>query len=50
MTCFQEAGVAGRLVVMAAFQDGASEGVICGDIDTAFVRKDAGLDLPISQA
>ena len=36
-------------MIMASFQDGASEGVICGDIDTALVRKDASLDLPVSQ-
>ena len=40
----------GRFVIVASFQDGASEGVICGDIDAAFVGKDAGLDLPVSQA
>ena len=40
----------GRLVIMAAFQDGASERVIRRNIDTAFIRKDAGLDLPVSQA
>ena len=48
MARFQEAGVTGGFVIMAAFQDGASEGVICGNIDTALVRKDAGLDLPVS--
>ena len=37
-------------MIMASFQDGASEGVVCGNIDTAFVCKDAGLDLPVSQA
>ena len=50
MTRFQEAGVTGRLVIMASFQDGAPKGIICGDIDTAFVRQDAGLNLPISKA
>ena len=50
MARFQEAGVTGRLVIMATFQDGASEGIVCGDIDTAFIHKDAGFDLPVSQA
>ena len=35
---------------MAALEDGAAEGVVGGDIDTALVRKDAGLDLPVGQA
>ena len=39
-----------RFVIVASFKDGASEGVICGDIDAAFVSKDAGFDLPVSQA
>ena len=35
---------------MAAFQDGVTEGVVCGNIDASFIREDAGLDLPIGQA
>ena len=50
MTRFQEAGVAGRFMIMAPFEDGTPEGIICRDIDTAFVREDAGLDLPVSEA
>ena len=37
-------------VVMATSEDGASEGVIGRDVDAAFVGKDAGFDLPVSQA
>ena len=37
-------------MVMAAFEDGAAKGVVCGNIDTSLVRKDAGLDLPVGQA
>ena len=37
-------------MIMAVVEDGAAEGFVCGDIDTAFVHKDAGLDLPVSQA
>ena len=35
---------------MAAFEDSAAKGVVRGDIDTSFVRKDAGFDLPVGQA
>ena len=47
LACFQEAGVAGRLMIMAAFENGTAKGVVCGDVDTAFVGKDAGFDLPV---
>ena len=50
LACFQEAGVAGRVVIMAAFEDGAAKGVVGGDIDVAFVSEDACLDLPISKS
>ena len=49
LACFQETGVAGRLVIMAACKNGVAEGVICGDVDTAFVGKDARFDLPVSE-
>ena len=39
-----------RFVVMASFKDGAAERIICRDIDMAFVREDAGFDLPIGEA
>ena len=45
----QEAGVAGGMVIMASFENGAAEGVICRDVDTALVGKDASLNLPIGQ-
>ena len=35
---------------MAALEDGATEGVVCRDVDAAFVHKNAGFDLPVSQA
>ena len=35
---------------MAALEDGVMEGVVGGNIDTPFVREDAGLDLPVGQA
>ena len=50
LASFQEAGMIGGFMIMAALEDGATEGVICGDVDATFVRKDAGLDLPVSQA
>ena len=50
LTSFQKAGVACGFMIVAPFQDGAPKGIICGDIDTAFVRQDAGLNLPISKA
>ena len=47
---FQEAGVSGGLVIVAARKDGAAEGVVGRDIDTALIGEDAGLDLPVSEA
>ena len=35
---------------MASFKDGAAEGVVSGDIDTALVSEDASFDLPVSKA
>ena len=49
LASFQEARVTGGLMIMAALEDGAAEGIIRGDIDTAFVCEDAGLNLPISK-
>ena len=49
VTRFQEAGVTGRRVIVAAFQDGPSERVIRRNIDTALIREDASVDLPVSQ-
>ena len=50
LASFQEARVAGGCMIMTALEDGTAKGVVCGDIDTAFVREDAGLDLPVGQA
>ena len=47
LSCLQEARVTGGLVIMAALEDGTAEGVVRGDIDTAFVREDAGFNLPV---
>ena len=49
LACFQEAGMSGRLVIVAAFKNGAAKGVIGRDIDTAFIGEDAGFDLPVGQ-
>ena len=35
---------------MAALEDGTAEGVVGRDINAAFISKDAGFDLPVSQA
>ena len=37
-------------MVMAAFENGTAEGIVCGDIDMALVSEDACLDLPISKS
>ena len=47
---FQEAWVAGRFVIMAAFENSAAKGVVRGDIDAALVSEDACLNLPISES
>ena len=47
---FQEARVASRFMIMAACENGMAKGVVCGDIDAAFVSKDAHLDLPVSES
>ena len=44
---FQEAGVSGGFMIVASCKDGAAEGVVGGDIDTAFIGKDAGFNLPV---
>ena len=49
LASFQEAGMAGGLMIMAAFEDGTAEGVVCRDVDTSLVSKDAGFDLPVSE-
>ena len=49
LASFQEAGMTGRFVIVAAFEDGTAKRVVRGDVDTAFVRKDAGVNLPVSQ-
>ena len=37
-------------MIVAAFKNVAAEGIICGDIDTAFVGEDSSLNLPVSKA
>ena len=49
LACFQEAGVAGRGMIVAAFENRAAEGVVRGDVDTTLISKDAHLDLPVSE-
>ena len=41
--------MAGRLVVMAACENGAAEGIVHRDIDMAFVGEDSRVDLPVSE-
>ena len=50
LTCFQEAWVAGRFMIMAALENSAAKGVVCGDIDAALVGEDACFDLPIGES
>ena len=50
LTSFQEAGMTGRFVIVTTLEDGAAEGVVCGDIDTVFVSEDTGFDLPVGEA
>ena len=50
LASFQEAGVTSGVMIMAALENGAAKGIIRGDVDAAFVRKNAGFDLPVSQA
>ena len=42
--------MASRLVIMAAAENGAAEGIVCGDVDTAFVGKDACFNLPVGES
>ena len=49
LACFQKAWVAGRRVIVAARENGAAQGVVGRDIDTAFVGKDASFDLPVCE-
>ena len=37
-------------MIMAAFEDGAAEGVVCRDVDAALVGKDARVNLPVSKS
>ena len=41
--------MASRLMIMAAFENGTAEGVIHGNVDTAFVGKDAHFNLPVGE-
>ena len=50
LTGFKETGMAGGLMVMASFKDGAAEGIIGRDVDTALIGEDTSLDLPVSEA
>ena len=49
LASFQEAGMTGRFMIMASFQNGAMKGVVRRDIDTAFIGEDAGFNLPVNQ-
>ena len=47
LVSFQEAGMTGRFVIMAALEDGVAELVVRGNIDTAFISEDASFNLPV---
>ena len=49
LSCFQEARMSGRLMIMTACKDCAVKGIVHRDINTAFIGEDASLDLPVSQ-
>ena len=49
LASLQEAGMTGGFMIMAALEDGAAEGIVCRDIYTTFISKDAGFDLPVSE-
>ena len=49
LACLEETGMAGRFMIMAAFKNGAAEGVVCRDVDMTLICKDARLDLPVSE-
>ena len=42
--------MASSLVIMAMGEDGASEGVLRGDVDTTFVGQDVVIELPVQEA
>ena len=50
LASFQEAGMSGRFVIMAACEDGVAKGVVHGDVDTSFVREDFCFNLPVSES
>ena len=49
LASFQEAGMAGGLVIMAAFEDGMAEGVVGWYIYATLISKDASFDLPVGK-
>ena len=49
LMCFQEAGVAGRVMVMALLENSTAKRVVRGDIDMTLVSEDASFDLPVGQ-
>ena len=50
LASFQEARVSGGFMVMATLEDGTAEGVVCRDVDTALIGKDASFNLPVCEA
>ena len=48
LVSFQEAGMASGFMIVASRKNGAAEGVVGGDINTALIGKDAGFHLPVS--
>ena len=49
LASFQETGVAGGFMIVAAHENGAAKGVVSGDIDATFIGEDASFHLPICE-
>ena len=47
LASFQITGMTGCFVVMAAGEDGATEGILQGDVDTTFVGQDMVVEFPV---
>ena len=50
LASFQVTGVTGSLVVVAAGEDGATEGILWGDVDTTLVGQDVVVEFPVGEA
>ena len=50
LASFKVTGVSGGFVIMTLLEDGATEGIIVGNIYSVFVGKDTGFVLPVREA